>query len=227
MKIFDFGAFKKLWKCYHMTKSSFTCFLEHFILPPVYDPKSESIRSFCGKINDLSIESIRSQDFETNDHFAENYDFRLKAFERIFFLNMCTVIEWIRYECGKNRLIFGKNLFDINLTNLILSKCVFRYDRTVYEPMIVSLTSQISYTLRPDDRILSVFLYEISKFSRIVYFPPIIVYFQSRSYTLGKDDILAVMTVYLSKIVHYSKSYTSTLNLILWSQIWFWWFSPT
>ena len=30
-----FGHFKILSKCYHMTKSSFTCFLGHFILPPV------------------------------------------------------------------------------------------------------------------------------------------------------------------------------------------------
>ena len=30
-----FGHFKISWKCYHMTKSSFTCFLGHFILPPV------------------------------------------------------------------------------------------------------------------------------------------------------------------------------------------------
>ena len=30
-----FGHFKILSKCYHMTKSSFTCFLGHFILPPL------------------------------------------------------------------------------------------------------------------------------------------------------------------------------------------------
>ena len=35
MKFSDFRAFQKLCKCYHMTKSSFTCFLRHFMLPPV------------------------------------------------------------------------------------------------------------------------------------------------------------------------------------------------
>ena len=34
MKFFDFWAFKK-GKSYHMTKSSFTCFLGHVIIPPV------------------------------------------------------------------------------------------------------------------------------------------------------------------------------------------------
>jgi len=35
MKLFDFGAFQNLKKCFHMTKSSFTCFLGYFMLPPV------------------------------------------------------------------------------------------------------------------------------------------------------------------------------------------------
>ena len=28
------GHFKKLWKCYHVKKSSFTCFLGHLMVPP-------------------------------------------------------------------------------------------------------------------------------------------------------------------------------------------------
>ena len=50
------GHFKKLCKCYHMTKSSFTCFLEHFILPPVNQSNVEfSWTSFdqCKKIRGL------------------------------------------------------------------------------------------------------------------------------------------------------------------------------
>ena len=31
------GHFKKLRKCYHMTKSSFTCFLGHFMIPRVIE----------------------------------------------------------------------------------------------------------------------------------------------------------------------------------------------
>ena len=30
------GHFKKMWTCYHMTKSSFTCFLGHFMVPLVF-----------------------------------------------------------------------------------------------------------------------------------------------------------------------------------------------
>ena len=43
-KIFDHRKFRNFstWsKCYHMTKSSFTCFLGHFILPPVWPRESK------------------------------------------------------------------------------------------------------------------------------------------------------------------------------------------
>ena len=40
-----FGHFKILWKCYHMTKSSFTCFLGHFKLPPVLRLTSRLLNS--------------------------------------------------------------------------------------------------------------------------------------------------------------------------------------
>ena len=36
MNIYDFGAFRKKCICHHMINSSFTCFLGHFMLPPVY-----------------------------------------------------------------------------------------------------------------------------------------------------------------------------------------------
>ena len=32
------GYFDEKWKCRHMTKSSFKCFLGHFMVPPVYIP---------------------------------------------------------------------------------------------------------------------------------------------------------------------------------------------
>ena len=37
MKLFDFGHFKNKCICYHVKNISLTCFLVHFIIPPVYN----------------------------------------------------------------------------------------------------------------------------------------------------------------------------------------------
>ena len=55
MKILDFGAFQNKMhsKSHHVTKSSFTCFLGHFILLPVMTEKVKTVTEFYFVLSDF------------------------------------------------------------------------------------------------------------------------------------------------------------------------------